>query len=90
MDPRVKTSIKDLQLQHDLSLMCYNNIKKCMKKLEGLNENAEGVKILTGFINKFTSIHNTLQESDWMPTMQTVKAAKETDVVFEQFYKTLQ
>ena len=24
MDPRVKTSAKDLQLQHDLSLSCYN------------------------------------------------------------------
>jgi photosystem II stability/assembly factor-like uncharacterized protein len=89
MDPRVKTSVKDLQLQHDLSLMCYNNIKKCMKMLEGLNENAEDAKIVTSFINKFTAIHNVLQESDWAPTTQMIKAAKETEQVFGQFYKTL-
>lgn len=28
MDPRVKTSLKDLQLQHDLSLQAYNNRKQ--------------------------------------------------------------
>jgi photosystem II stability/assembly factor-like uncharacterized protein len=89
MDPRVKTSVKDLQLQHDLSLMFYNNIKQCMKKLEGLNENTEAAKMLTSFINKFTSIHNVLQESDWAPTMQIVKAVKETGAAFTQFYNSL-
>jgi photosystem II stability/assembly factor-like uncharacterized protein len=89
MDPRVKTSVKDLQLQHDLSLMFYNNIKQCMKKLEGLNENTEAAKMLTSFINKFTSIHNVLQESDWAPTMQMVKAVKETGAAFTQFYNSL-
>jgi photosystem II stability/assembly factor-like uncharacterized protein len=89
MDPRVKTSVKDLQLQHDLSLMCYNNIKKCMKMPEGLNENTEAAKIVTSFINKFTGIHNVLQESDWAPTTQMVKAAKETAAAFGQFYKPL-
>ena len=34
MDPRVKTSTKDLQTQHDLSLQCYNGRKQCMKILE--------------------------------------------------------
>ena len=34
MDPRVKTSSKDLQLQHDLSLKCYEGRKECMKILE--------------------------------------------------------
>jgi hypothetical protein len=89
MDPRVKTSAKDLQLQHDLSLMSYNNIKKCMKKLEGVNENAEAVKILNSFVNKFTSIHNVLQESDWVPTTQMVNTAKETAAAFTKFYNSL-
>lgn len=31
MDPRVKTSLKDLQTQYDLSLQCYNGRKECMK-----------------------------------------------------------
>jgi hypothetical protein len=34
MDPRVKTSMKDLQLQHDLSLLCYNNTQTAMKALK--------------------------------------------------------
>jgi photosystem II stability/assembly factor-like uncharacterized protein len=85
MDPRVKTSIKDLQLQHDLSLMCYNSIKKCIKMLEGLNENAEDVKIITGFINRFTTFHNLLQESDWAPTTQMIKGVKKVIMGFELF-----
>ena len=34
LDPRVKTSIKDLQMQHDLSLPCYEGRKECMRILE--------------------------------------------------------
>jgi photosystem II stability/assembly factor-like uncharacterized protein len=89
MDPRVKTSVKDLQLQHDLSLICYNNIKQCMKKLEMINQNSEAAKTLNSFINKFTSIQNVLQESDWAPTMQMIKAANETVAAFAQFSATL-
>ncbi len=33
IDPRVKTSIGDLQKQHDLSLQCYEGRKKCMEVL---------------------------------------------------------
>jgi len=32
MDPRVKTSLKDLQRQHDLSMICYEGKKKTMGK----------------------------------------------------------
>jgi hypothetical protein len=89
MDPRVKTSVKDLQLQHDLSLICYNNIKQCMKKLETVNQNSEAAKTLNSFMNKFTSIQNVLQESDWAPTMQMIKAANETVAACTQFSATL-
>ncbi len=37
MDPRVKTSLKDLQLQHDLSLLCYQNRQNCNIILPKLN-----------------------------------------------------
>lgn len=37
MDPRVKTSFKDLQLQHDLSLQAFNNRKELMKIGEEIN-----------------------------------------------------
>ena len=89
MDPRVKTGVKDLQQQHDLSLMCFNNIKKCMKKLEGLNENMEAAKKLTAFINKFKTIHGALQESDMVLKTQMIKETLETTVAFTQFYRSL-
>jgi hypothetical protein len=34
MDPRIKTSTANLQQQYDLSLLCYNGRKECMKILE--------------------------------------------------------
>jgi photosystem II stability/assembly factor-like uncharacterized protein len=34
MDPRVKTSKRDLQLQHDLPLQCYEGKKQCNKLLD--------------------------------------------------------
>ena len=60
-----------------------------MKKLEGLNENSEPAKTLTGFINKFKAIHSALQESDMVLTMQMIKATKETNAAFTQFYRLL-
>ena len=89
IDPRVKTSVQDLQQQHDLSLMCYNNIKQCKKKMAGLNENTEVAKTFTGFINKFNTLYGALQESDMVLTMQMIKASKETNVAFIQFFESL-
>ena len=88
-DPRVNSGVKDLQLQHDVSLMCYNNIKVGMKKVEELRGNEEATKQLKDFINKFTGIHNLLQESDNAPTSQMLKAAKETAADFIKFYKSV-
>jgi len=90
MDPRVKTNAKDLQLQHDLSVMCYNNIKIGMEALKDLDANSEKAKTLSKYIGSFTGIQNVLQESDWPPTSQMINAAKETELSFNQFYKTLQ
>ena len=86
IDPRVKTSTADLQMQHGLSTMCYNNIKKCKKALEGLDANSEKAKALAKFISSFTGIHNVLQDSDWAPTTQMIQAAKETEFAFNKFY----
>ncbi len=46
MDPRVKTASVDLQLQHDLSLQCYENRMQTMKSLEEIAKLHEQVKIL--------------------------------------------
>jgi photosystem II stability/assembly factor-like uncharacterized protein len=37
MDPRVKTSLKDLQLQHDLSLQAYNSRKQILQILDEIS-----------------------------------------------------
>jgi len=88
MDPRVKTNPKDLQLQHDLSVMCYNNIKKCMKELERIDANSEKAKKLSKYISNFTAVHNAMQDSDWPPTSQMIKSARETEQSFVEFFKT--
>ncbi len=90
MDPRVKASKKDVQLQHDLSLMCYNNILKCKKALENTSDkNSANAKELSKYASNFVSIHNSLQDSDWAPTTQMIKTAKETEQIFNKFYSTL-
>jgi hypothetical protein len=87
MDPRVKTGVKDLQLQHDLSIMCYRNIQKCMADLKGLDPNTEKAKALSKYSNNFSAIENALQDSDWPPTTQMIQAAKATELSFTQFLK---
>ena len=37
MDPRIKTSKKDLQTQHDLSYQCYKDHEQTMKTIKNLN-----------------------------------------------------
>jgi hypothetical protein len=89
MDPRVKTSTKDLQLQQYLSIMCYDNIQRCMKSMEGLDVNSDKAKDLSKYIGSFMAIQNVLQESDWPPTAQMINATKETDASFSKFLETL-
>ena len=38
MDPRIKISRSDLQKQHDLSILCYQNRKKCMNTLAEIHQ----------------------------------------------------
>jgi len=86
LDPRIKTSAKDVQLQHDLSLVCYNNIQQCIKELSAVDKNTENAKSLLKFQRNFTSIHNALQEGEWAPTKQMIDAVKETVAAFNKFY----
>jgi hypothetical protein len=92
MDPRVKTTTADLQLQHDLSLMCYQNITKCMKAMKEINsqkdaETKELQATLSGYISSFTAVHNALQDSDFPPTTQMVRSAKEAEKNFDAFWR---
>jgi hypothetical protein len=90
MDPRVTTTKKDLQLQHDLSLSAYNHIQQCIKALsEMVDKNSAKAKELSKYKSSFERIQNSLQESDMPPTTQMIKAAKETTNSFNKFYSTL-
>lgn len=46
MDPRVKTSTKDLQQQFDLSFQCYQNRQKCFIALKQINSYQSQIKAL--------------------------------------------
>lgn len=91
MDPRVKTNLKDLALQHDLSLMCYNNMQKCMTALKATDaageEAAELRKELNTRFRTFSIIQNILQDSDMPPTTQIIVAAKEAEKDFAATWK---
>jgi hypothetical protein len=86
MDPRVKTSAKDLQLQHDLSLSCYNYIKKCMNDLNTITDK-DKLAAVRKLLSSFTGLQNTLQDGDWPPTTQMIKAVNETVVAYEALMK---
>jgi hypothetical protein len=81
MDPRVQTSVKDLQLQHDLSVMCYNNIQKCIAAKNN------GATSLDKIQSAFAGILNILHDSDMPPTAQMISAAKETEKAFLEAIK---
>ena len=92
MDPRVKTSFRDLEVQHDLSLMCYNNIQKCMTVLKEIKtikpgEFTDTDKLFSKYLGVFTAIQNTLQETDLPPTSQAINTAKEAEKSFAEAWK---
>ena len=61
MDPRVKTSLKDLQRQHDLSMICYEGKKKTRNNNPSL-------------YRKFDALFGILSSTDMSPTIQTEAA----------------
>ena len=88
MDPRVKTSIKDLQLQHDLSFTCYENAKKCLSSLKEIaDKKNEKLSVFEKDFNKylrtFSYLQRLLQQSDMPPTSQMISAVKDSEKGFE-------
>jgi hypothetical protein len=82
MDPRVKTGVKDLALQYDLSLLCYNNILKCQNDLRSITDKDQ-VAELRKYLSSFSSLQNMLQDSDMPPTTQAINAIKETVTAYD-------
>jgi hypothetical protein len=61
MDPRVKTSMQDLQKQHDLSMICYEGRKKTIDKNPAL-------------FRKFSALFEILEQTEMPPTTQVINA----------------
>jgi hypothetical protein len=70
LDPRVKTSLQDLQIQHDLSRQLYDLRKKLLAIKPASNE-------LSALISQSAVLFDILQETDMPPTSQARKAAEE-------------
>ncbi|MFM6926771.1 MAG: hypothetical protein ACKOU7_14780 [Ferruginibacter sp.] len=86
MDPRVKTSAKDLQLQHDLSLTCYNYIKKCMTDMNTTTDK-DRLAAIRKLQGSFTGLQNLLQDGDWPPTTQMIKGVQDAVAAYEALMK---
>lgn len=76
MDPRVTTSLQDLQTQFDLSWQCYQGRKECLQILAGLpaGSNDPGFRRLSF---SFASLQGVLQDNDMPPTKSQQSAVKE-------------
>lgn len=98
MDPRVKTSISDLQKQHDLSLSCYEKRRSAMELLKMVSEyrlrtnpdlnNAntpekELEESIQRLIGGFAGLFSSLQDSDWPPTSTMVNAVADLEKQWE-------
>ncbi len=74
MDPRVKTTAKDLQIQHDLSWDMYD----LRKKLRASVANTDALKAdKEKMESRLEVVFDVLQDTDLAPTTQAVRDAKD-------------
>ena len=74
MDPRVKTSMKDLQRQHDLSMICYKGKQLAHDKFPAIER-------------KFNQLFQVLESTEMSPTSTIEKAVIDTQIEFEKLTK---
>ncbi|MEO6190627.1 MAG: glycoside hydrolase, partial [Saprospiraceae bacterium] len=87
MDPRVKTSLKNLQLQHDLSMKCYTNILSIQKLVIEHQLSSEQEKEASTFSANFITLQKLLQESDQKPTNKLAKEVQNKENEFKAWIK---
>ncbi|MGZ3847571.1 MAG: WD40/YVTN/BNR-like repeat-containing protein [Flavisolibacter sp.] len=90
MDPRVKTPVKDLENQAELSLVCYRAIQQINQIEQDLNPaqkqslaNKKEIDF-AGLRGRFSGLLGLLQESDMSPLSQVVSAVKETQARLQE------
>jgi hypothetical protein len=79
MDPRVTTSIADLQAQHDYSMICYNNSVKAASYKDASFD---------PIIGEYKRLMHVLQGADMTPTEQVINAVKRTTANFSNLEKS--
>jgi photosystem II stability/assembly factor-like uncharacterized protein len=97
MDPRVKATARDLQIQHDLSYRMYEDEVKALGTMKELKEKPQSDavvnELLTGtdgfpsVVGAARSALNVLQSADAPPTTQCVDAVNTAHAQFEKVWK---
>ncbi|HMG67148.1 MAG TPA: hypothetical protein VK588_05650, partial [Chitinophagaceae bacterium] len=96
MDPRVKTSMTELQNQHDLSMICDDGRKKCIEMLNEIGSYRVNIKnqaidslslSIVGLNGTLASLQGTLQNADVAPTSQLLQAVHEAQKNLEGLVK---
>ena len=86
MDPRVKMTANDLQVQHDLSYDLYD-LRKKLRTSEAKTDEQKADKAKTE--RALSTVYEVLQDADMPPTTQTIKAANEVRATATKMLSTL-
>ena len=86
MDPRVKMTANDLQVQHDLSYDLYD-LRKKLRTSEAKTDEQKAEKSKTE--RALSAVYEVLQDADMPPTTQTIKAANEVRATAIKMLSTL-
>ncbi len=87
MDPRVKTNLKDLQTQHNLSLQCYIGRIECLQMLTIPNLSATARQNITRLDSSFRSLFGSLQDNDMPPTSQMISGTATLQTQLKELLK---
>jgi hypothetical protein len=85
MDPRVKTSLKDIQQQHDLSLVMYEDRKMCITAMNDLRNFRDQLKEKL----KTVAINKLLKDCDTEAVLFEQKQKNSNEKDFNQIYVSL-
>lgn len=93
LDPRVKTSLKDLQLQHDISLQCYNYRKELMKLMDEVSNIHTEIKkelMSDSLNNDLKELEKIIRDIESTPRGSKEKGFLNLDDAFASIFSTLQ
>lgn len=89
LDPRVETGLRDLQEQHDLSVLCYNHALTCIQQLQKLAGKEDSIAqtqrtFCQTYKSTFLRLLNALQDADCAPTHQIIQQIEDAAIAFKE------